>query len=93
MRGMGRNGPWIGGPLKERPTAIARRHLVVTPYPEDDVEAIVAAVGHEMIAMGSDYPHAEGMAEPEEFRKLVTNLPEDQQRWILRENGFSLVQG
>jgi len=92
MRGMGRNGPWIGGRLTERPTAIARRHLVVTPYPEDDVEEIVAAVGHEMIAMGSDYPHAEGLAEPGEFRRLVGNLSEDQQRWILRENGFSLVR-
>lgn len=91
MRGMGRNGPWIGGPLKERPTAIARRHIVVTPYPEDDVESVVAAVGHEMIAMGSDYPHAEGMAEPNEFRGLVSGLPDAQQRWILRENGFSLV--
>ena len=93
MRGMGRNGPWVGGPLKERPTAIARRHILVTPYPEDDVEGIVEAVGHDMIAMGSDYPHAEGLAEPDEFRNLVSNLPEDQQRWILRENGFSLVQG
>lgn len=91
MRGMGRNGPWIGGPLKERPTEIARRHLVVTPYPEDDVEAIVAAVGHEMIAMGSDYPHAEGLAEPNDFRNLVANLPEEQKRWILRDNGYSLV--
>ena len=91
MRGMGRNGPWIGGPLEERPTAIARRHLVVTPYPEDDVEGIVAAVGHEMIAMGSDYPHAEGLARPDEFRNLVSHLSPDQQRWILRENGFSLV--
>jgi len=91
MRGMGRNGPWIGGQLTERPTAIARRHLVVTPYPEDDVESIVSQVGHEMIAMGSDYPHAEGLAEPDEFRGLVENLSQDQQRWILRENGFSLV--
>ena len=56
------------------------------------MESIVAAVGHEMIAMGSDYPHAEGLAEPNEFRSLVSNLPEDQQRWILRENGFSLVR-
>lgn len=92
MRGMGRNGPWIGGPLQERPTAIARRHIVVTPYPEDDVEGIVEAIGHEMIAMGSDYPHAEGMAEPDEFRNLVSGLAEDQQRWILRENGFGLVR-
>lgn len=92
MRGMGRNGPWIGGPLDERPSAIARRHLVVSPYPEDDVEAIVAAVGHEMIAMGSDYPHAEGLSNPKEFRNLVSNLPASQQRWILRENGFGLVR-
>ena len=92
MRGMGRNGPWIGGQLTERPTAIARRHLVVTPYPEDDVEGIVAKVGPEMIAMGSDYPHAEGLGTPSEFRNLVSQLPQDQQRWILRENGFSLVR-
>ena len=56
------------------------------------MESIVEAVGHEMIAMGSDYPHAEGLAEPGEFRNLVANLPEDQQRWILRENGFGLVR-
>ena len=92
MRGMGRNGPWIGGQLTERPTAIARRHIVVTPYPEDDVEGIVAKVGHEMIAMGSDYPHAEGLGTPSDFRNLVSQLPQDQQRWILRENGFSLVR-
>ena len=92
MRGMGRNGPWNGGQLPERPTAIARRHILVAPYPEDDVEALVAAVGHEMIAMGSDYPHAEGMAEPADFQRLVDSLPDDQQRWILRDNGMRLVR-
>jgi predicted TIM-barrel fold metal-dependent hydrolase len=92
MRGMGRNGPWIGGPLTERPTAIARRHVVVTPYPEDDVQSVVDAVGYEMLALGSDYPHAEGLADPRDFRHLVADLPEDQQRWILRDNGFSLVR-
>lgn len=71
---------------------VAFSHIVVTPYPEDDVEGIVEAVGHEMIAMGSDYPHAEGLAEPDEFRNLVSRLPEDQQRWILRESGFGLVR-
>jgi hypothetical protein len=42
--------------------------------------------------MGSDYPHAEGLANPKEFRNLVSNLPDDQQRWILRENGYGLVR-
>jgi len=91
MRGMGRNGPWIGGPLQERPTEIARRHVVVTPYPEDDVAGIVEDVGYEMLALGSDYPHAEGLAEPREFHKMIDHLPADQQRWILRDNGFSLI--
>ena len=91
MRGMGRNGPWDGGQLKERPTAIARRHILIAPYPEDDVEKIVEEVGHEMIGMGSDYPHAEGMAAPREFGRLVQHLPEDQQRWILHDNGVRMV--
>jgi len=91
MRGMGRNGPWIGGPLTERPTEIARRHVVVTPYPEDDVASIVEAVGYEMLALGSDYPHAEGLAEPGDFQKQLAHLPADQQRWILRDNGFRLI--
>ena len=63
----------------------------MAPYPEDDVEALVEQVGHEMIAMGSDYPHAEGMAEPRDFQKLVDTLPQDQQKWILRDNGMRLV--
>lgn len=91
MRGMGRNGPWNGGQLPERPTAIARRHLIVAPYPEDDVADIVEQVGHEMLAMGSDFPHAEGMATPTEFARLVEHLDADQQRWILHDNGRRLV--
>ena len=36
-RGMGRNGPWIGGSLGERPSAVFKRHVRVAPYPEDDI--------------------------------------------------------
>jgi predicted TIM-barrel fold metal-dependent hydrolase len=91
-RGLGRNGPWIGGQLPERPTAIFRRHFVVTPFPEDDVAGIIDAVGPEVIALGSDYPHPEGLAEPAEFQQLIAHLPEEQQRWILRDNGLRLVR-
>ena len=67
MRGMGRKGPWIGGPLPERPSVIFKRHCMSVPYPEDDVKDIVDQVGHECLALGSDYPHAEGAAEPAEM--------------------------
>lgn len=91
MRGMGRNGPWVGGQLPERPTAIIRRHFVVTPFPEDDVEKVVSEVGAELLALGSDYPHPEGLAEPREFQKQLANLPYEEQKLILRDNGFRLV--
>jgi hypothetical protein len=31
------------------------------------------------------------MAEPREFGRLVANLPEAQQQWILRDNGIRMV--
>jgi predicted TIM-barrel fold metal-dependent hydrolase len=89
-RGLGRNGPWSGGQLSERPTAIARRHIVVSPYPEDDIVKIYEEVGHEMLAMGSDWPHSEGI-EPANFKALLNGIPEDHQRWILRDNGMRLI--
>ena len=70
---MGRNGPWIGGPLRERPSEIFRRHVRIAPYPEDDVVKIVTDLGHcDSIVMGSDFPHAEGLAVPADFAELLT---------------------
>ena len=86
-RGMGRNGPWKGGALKERPSEIFRRHVRVAPYPEDDIPWIVENLGYDdCIVMGSDYPHAEGLAEPADFVKLLDPLPADVQARILRTN-------
>lgn len=77
-RGMGRNGPWIGGKLTERPSAIFREHVRVAPYPEDDIPWIVDRMGHaDSIVMGSDWPHAEGIAEPADFAKLLDPLDAD----------------
>jgi predicted TIM-barrel fold metal-dependent hydrolase len=91
-RGMGRRGPWIGGGLKERPSAIFRRHVRVAPYPEDDVIKIVRDLGHsDSIVMGSDYPHGEGFADPTDFADLVAELDSDEQRRILRDNALVLV--
>jgi predicted TIM-barrel fold metal-dependent hydrolase len=91
MRGMGRNGPWICGQLEERPSRIFKRHVRVTPFAEDDIVKIVGEVGHECIVLGSDWPHPEGLGVPMEFAELVETLPADQQRYILRDGGLSIV--
>ncbi len=36
--------------------------------------------------MGSDFPHAEGFADPADFVKLLDGLSEAQQRKIFRDN-------
>jgi predicted TIM-barrel fold metal-dependent hydrolase len=40
--------------------------------------------------MGSDFPHAEGLAEPAEFAALLTGLTSQQQRQVLRDNAVKL---
>jgi predicted TIM-barrel fold metal-dependent hydrolase len=86
-RGMGRAGPWKGGPLKERPSQIFRQFVRVAPYPEDDIPWIVDRLGFDdCIVMGSDFPHAEGVAEPGSFEKLLDPLSDDVKRRILRTN-------
>ncbi|BBX03745.1 amidohydrolase [Mycolicibacterium moriokaense] len=91
-RGMGRNGPWIGGKLTERPSAIFREHVRVVPYPEDDIPAIVAGLGYDdCLVMGSDYPHAEGLAEPADFVKLLDPLDDAAKKRIMRDNADQLL--
>ncbi|TMK66171.1 MAG: amidohydrolase [Actinobacteria bacterium] len=91
-RGMGRNGPWRGGTLEERPSAIFKRHVRVTPYPEDDVLAIIDQLdGDEgVLVFGSDFPHAEGVADPADFEQLLDPLPGDAVRRIMRGNAEAI---
>ena len=39
----------------------------MAPFPEENVERVVAEVGIEPIVFGSDFPHAEGLAFPGEY--------------------------
>jgi predicted TIM-barrel fold metal-dependent hydrolase len=91
-RGMGRNGPWLGGQLKERPSRIFRRHVSVVPYPEDDTVELAGRLGGtDCLVMGSDWPHAEGTREPAEFYDKVAGLGDEERRRFLRDNGLALL--
>jgi len=91
-RGMGRNGPWIGGPLRDRPSNIFKEFVRVAPYPEDDIPWIVDNLDGDdrCLVMGSDFPHAEGIAEPADFEKLLHPLPYDAKHRIMRTNAEML---
>ena len=44
-------------------------HLWVAPFYEDDIRALADAIGVEHVLFGSDFPHAEGLADPLAFVK------------------------
>jgi predicted TIM-barrel fold metal-dependent hydrolase len=93
MKGMGRNGPWIGGYVPGRPSEVIKRHLFVSPYHEEDIVALADAIGSSQVVFGSDYPHPEGLAEPSDFADAIASLPADDVRKVMRENLRGLLGG
>jgi predicted TIM-barrel fold metal-dependent hydrolase len=90
-KGMGRQGPWLGGYFRGRPSEILTRHLWLTPYPEDDVPALVDLMGPDHVLFGSDYPHPEGLAEPNDFADLLSGLDDGTVRRVMRDNTLELL--
>jgi predicted TIM-barrel fold metal-dependent hydrolase len=77
----------FGRKWTERPRDTFNRHCIVAPFPEENVERVVKETrSADSICFASDFPHGEGLPEPSMFANAVVNLPEDQQRKILRGN-------
>lgn len=91
MKGMGRNGPWPGGYVRGRPSDVLKQHVFVSPYHEEDIQALVAALGASQVLFGSDFPHPEGLARPAEFAEALHDLTADELRMVMRDNAYGLV--
>jgi predicted TIM-barrel fold metal-dependent hydrolase len=85
---MGRKAKWSPtGRLEQRPSEIFRQHFIVAPFPEENVHRIVAEVGIEPIVFGSDFPHGEGLAYPDQYVDAqLASFTADDQRQIMRDN-------
>ena len=59
----------------------------VSPYYEDDLAALKDLVGVDHILMGSDWPHAEGLAEPTRYIDDLrrAGYSDDEARLVMRE--------
>lgn len=91
MKGMGRNSPWLGGPVRGRPSDIFREHVWVSPYHEEDIAPLVDAIGVDRILFGSDYPHPEGIVGPDSYFEMIAGLDPSQQQRIMRDNLLELL--
>ena len=64
----------------------------MSPYYEDDLERLRDTIGADHVLFGSDYPHAEGLAEPTDFVYDLKGFSKDEIRLAMRENGLGLAR-
>jgi predicted TIM-barrel fold metal-dependent hydrolase len=74
------------------PVEQVQTHVWVSPYYEDDLEELRDALGTTQMIFGSDYPHAEGLADPKSFVDDLPNFSADEVRLVMRENALALSQ-
>ncbi|MET4430458.1 MULTISPECIES: amidohydrolase family protein [unclassified Mycolicibacterium] len=58
----------------EHPHDVFRRNIWVSPFWEGCVSDVVNTVGWDRVMFGSDYPHPEGLAEPNGFWKYAEGM-------------------
>jgi predicted TIM-barrel fold metal-dependent hydrolase len=79
------------GYFAEDPIETFDRHIWVTPFWEDPIDEVVSTIPADRISYGSDWPHAEGTAEPTDYAETVAHLDEAFQRKILVDNTMEAV--
>ena len=75
----------------EDPVEVFRRHIWVAPYYEDDLLELRDLIGVEQILFGSDFPHAEGLANPTDFVHDLAGFTEEDIKKIMQTNGKGLI--
>ncbi|NNE75213.1 MAG: amidohydrolase family protein [Acidimicrobiales bacterium] len=78
--------------FSRHPHETFREHIWVSPYYEDDLFELRDMIGVDHMLFGSDFPHAEGLADPVSFIDDLDGFGADEIEKIMRSNGLSLVQ-
>ena len=70
------------------PVQQVRDHVWVSPYYEDNLPVLRDELGANRMIFGSDYPHAEGLADPLSFVDDLPGFSDDEIRLVMRENAL-----
>ena len=73
------------------PVETFREHVWVAPFYEDDISLLKDLIGADQLLFGSDWPHAEGLAEPTSFIDDIPDFTPDEVRRIMHDNAAALV--
>ena len=78
------------GAFSVDPVERLRANVWVAPYYEDDIRHLADAIGSEHVLFGSDWPHAEGLADPKSFVDDLQGFSDDEIHQIMRTNAEAL---
>jgi predicted TIM-barrel fold metal-dependent hydrolase len=71
------------GDFDENPIDVFHRSIVIHPFFEEDVIALIELVGVDGVVFGSDYPHPEGLLEPLSFVDEIESLTEEEKAKVM----------
>jgi len=78
--------------FKADPVEQFKRNVWVAPYYEDDLQGLKDVIGADHVLFGSDYPHAEGLAEPTDFINDCKGYSDAEIKLVMRDNAMGLLQ-
>jgi predicted TIM-barrel fold metal-dependent hydrolase len=78
----------------EDPRDTFRQHIWVSPFYEDRLSELKDLIGVDRLLMGSDFPHAEGLAEPTAYIRDLRNadFSDAESKRVMRDNGRALAR-
>jgi predicted TIM-barrel fold metal-dependent hydrolase len=84
-----------GKQFVEHPHTTLRRQLWVSPHFEEDKRVAADLLGVERVLMGSDWPHAEGLAQPCDYEAELRHdgFTDDEIRLVMRDNALAMLSG
>jgi predicted TIM-barrel fold metal-dependent hydrolase len=81
------------GAFASDPVEAFQDHVWIAPFYEDDMSGVKDAIGVDHILFGSDWPHAEGLAEPRTFADDLGRhgFNDREIRIVMSDNGRALA--
>ncbi|MEO6122575.1 MAG: amidohydrolase family protein [Ilumatobacteraceae bacterium] len=79
------------GMFKVDPIQQFRDQVWVAPFYEDDMRSLANAIGSDRVLFGSDFPHAEGLADPNAFVNDLHGFDSGEVKQIMRTNAYDLI--
>ena len=69
-----------------------KKHVWMHPFHEEDPQEPADLIGVDHVIFGSDYPHAEGLAEPLSYVAELEGVPDEDLRKIMGGNMIDLLR-